>query len=105
MDKLATLPRTFERLSEKETNGFIESRITFKTIDNRDAWGQLVEPKAGGKYPAILCLPAVFTGGWAPEREGFVTLGCDVFGFDSSKMDWMGNEARAILPAVAELDE
>jgi len=98
MSKLERMPRTFERLSTKKQNNFILSRITFKTIDEKDAWGSLAEPKAEGKYPAILKLPAVFHhyGGGIEPKPGFVVLGCDVMGFDPNELNPFSEEARKI---------
>ena len=98
MRKLEKMPATFERLSTKEQNNFIRSRVTFKTIDEKDAWGSLAEPKADGKYPAILQLPAVFHhfGGGIGPKPGYVVLGCDVMGFDPNKVDPFSDAGRKI---------
>jgi cephalosporin-C deacetylase len=100
MAQLTAMPATFKRLKSTERKGQLASRITFKTIDDRGAWGRLTEPKEDGSYPAILELPAVFHhygGKLSPSRrKGFVTLGCDVMGFDPDMLDPFSSEGRAI---------
>jgi len=85
MDKLAKVPIEFTRQSTSEKNNYIFSRIEFKSVDGKPAWGNLAEPKAEGKYPAILKLPPVSTNapGYNPKTDrGFVVLGCEVYGYD-----------------------
>lgn len=100
MAQLGEMPATFTRLAAAEQQGHVVSRIKFKTIGGRDGWGRLTEPKEGGRYPAVLELPAVFHhyGGrlGISRRRGSVTLGCDVMGFDPDKTDPFSSAGRAI---------
>jgi len=100
MRELAALPATFSRLTTKEQAGSVASRITFKTIGGKDAWGRLTEPAEEGQFPAVLELPAVFHhfgGRLVPaRRKGFVTLGCDVMGFDPDEVDPFSSAGRAV---------
>lgn len=100
MAHLADMPATFTRLATVERQQHLVSRITFRTIDGRNGWGRLTEPKKDGTYPAVLRLPAVFHhfGGklGSVTRKDFVTLGCDVMGFDPDEVDPFSSAGRAV---------
>jgi cephalosporin-C deacetylase len=85
MDKLAQTPVTYDTQWSEKREGYLFSRIEFKSIEGRPAWGNLAEPEKDGKCPAILKLPPVGT--QAPgidfrTERGFVTLGVEMFGHD-----------------------
>jgi cephalosporin-C deacetylase len=87
MAQLQQIPIAFTRQTSGEQQGYLRSRIQFTSINGRPAWGDLAEPKEDGKYPAILKLPPVGTA--APgidlnTERGYVVLGVEVFGHDST---------------------